>query len=85
MILVYTTLCIVCISRDLNTCLRKACCGRKCEALLDEHIMFHKVSGYIAIAYSLLHTVGHLFGSIKAISGADSIEEINQVLTYKKF
>lgn len=47
--------------------------------------MFHKVSGYIAIAYSLLHTVGHLFGSIKAISGADSIEEINQVLTYKKF
>ena len=72
-ILVYTTLSVICISRDLNTCLRKGCCGRKCEALLDENVMFHKVSGSIAIAYAILHTIGHLFGSVKAMSSADSV------------
>ena len=47
--------------------------------------MFHKVSGYIAIVYSLLHGIGHLFGSVSALSSADSIEEINEILTHKKF
>lgn len=47
--------------------------------------MYHKVCGYIAIAYSLLHTVGHLFGGVNALSKSDSLEEINSVLTHKKF
>ena len=84
-ILLFTTLSIVCISRELNTCLRRGCCGRRCEALLDEHVMYHKVCGYIAIVYSLLHTLGHLFGSVRAMSQADSVEEINHILTHKQF
>ena len=39
--------------------------------------MYHKVCGYIAIVYSLFHTIGHLFGGVNAIANADSVEEIN--------
>ena len=35
--------------------------------------------------YSIIHTVGHLTGSVRALDHEDDIDEINRVLTHKRF
>ena len=67
---VITLLCCMFITRDLVTCLRNGCCGRYCTVILDEHILFHKFCGFLAMVYSIIHVIGHLFGTAWAISTA---------------
>ncbi len=61
--------CVTAISRDLLTILRcRECLGTRCTVILNEHIFHHKLFGILLFVFSLIHTVGHLFGSVATIA-----------------
>ncbi len=81
-ILVLLVLCILCISRDLLTLLRLwACCGSHCSAFINDHLLFHKVSGTLIVFYSFIHTIGHLYGTLYVMANEPDLSTLNTYLT----
>ena len=74
-ILILTVMCIFAISRDILTALRcRGCCAAHCEVVLNEHLMYHKFCGFVIVVFSVLHTVGHLYGTYPAMANADDLD-----------
>jgi len=48
-------------------------------------VLFHRFSGMLITFYSIVHTVGHLTGSVRELHEEEDMEETNDVLTYKEF
>ncbi len=85
-VLILTVLCILFISRDLLTSLRcRGCCGSHCPVILNEHLMFHKFCGFLIMIFSLLHTIGHLYGTYPAMANESNLDELNRHLTWAQF
>lgn len=71
-------LCVFFISRDLLTALRRReCCGNCCTSLLNSHLLFHKICGMLIALFSVLHTIGHLFGAVARISTETDFDRLN--------
>ena len=58
---------MILICYDLLRCCRGITKNR-CKGLLDHHLYYHRWAGYLILIYSLIHTVGHLTGSVRSIS-----------------
>ena len=85
-ILILTLMCILAISRDLLTALRcRGCCGAHCSCILNEHLMYHKFCGFLIMVFSVLHTVGHLYGTLPAMANETDLDVLNSKLTYANF
>ena len=77
---------IFAVSRDLLTALRcRGCCGARCSVILNEHLMFLKFCGFLILVFSVLHTIGHLYGTYPAMANAKDLNELNDYLTQEQF
>ncbi|CAI2386629.1 unnamed protein product [Moneuplotes crassus] len=63
------------VSYDFLTAIR-GCCGGKCLSLLDSHLLFHKVCGFLLFIYSTIHTICHCAWSVSALSKDDNFPAI---------
>ncbi|CAI2386301.1 unnamed protein product [Moneuplotes crassus] len=63
------------VSYDFLTAIR-GCCGGKCLSLLDSHLLFHKVCGFLLFIYSTIHTICHCAWSVPALSKDDNFPAI---------
>lgn len=71
------------VSYDVLTCLRGKCCLKNCT-IIDKKILFHRISGFMILGYSVLHTIGHLTGSMKTAATAN-LDDLNAALLHKRF
>ena len=62
-ILVFTIFGMFLVTYDITTWWRKSW-KKRCSTLFDFQILFHRVAGFIITFYSIVHTIGHLTGSI---------------------
>jgi len=67
-IIILTVIVMLTICRDMLTWLRSTKCANCFTTLLDEHITVHKVCGILIFFYSVLHTIGHLYGTFYVLS-----------------
>lgn len=72
------------VAYDLQTWCRSKFCKTTLIVLVDEKTRFHKFCGYLLLAYAILHSLGHLSGSMWTISSLE-VEETNAILTHKQF
>ena len=81
-ILILVMFCIFFISRDMLTALRcRGCCGSHCSIILNEHVEYHKFCGILIAFFSVLHTIGHLYGTYPAMANASNLAEMNDHMT----
>ena len=71
-ILVFTIFGMFLVTYDLTTCWRRKL-KKRCSTLFDFQILFHRVSGFLITFYSIVHTIGHLTGSIMSIDKEQGI------------
>ena len=83
-IIVFTMIAMFFVSYDLTTCMRQCLRGR-CPTLFDFQILFHRFWGYTILFYSVVHTVWHLTGTLRAIANWDDLDEINNMLEHHEF
>ncbi len=82
-LLLMTLLMIFFIHRGLLTLLRcRECCGRHASFILNEHVVYHQVCGALVLFYSIVHTVGHLYGTFPKLA---ENANLNQHLQTKRF
>lgn len=51
----------------------------------DNNILIHRFCGYLTAFYAVLHTVGHLLGTIRKISSEKDISKANAVTLHYDF
>jgi NADPH oxidase 2 len=83
-ILVFTVMAMFFVSYDVTTWVRKKLKGR-CSTIFDFQILFHRFCGYVILIYSVIHTIGHLSGTIRKIDQEEDLEKVNDHLTHYEF
>jgi NADPH oxidase 2 len=83
-ILVFTVMAMFFVSYDVTTWVRKKLKGR-CSTIFDFQILFHRFCGYVIMIYSVIHTIGHLSGTIRKIDQEEDLEKVNDHLTHYEF
>lgn len=51
----------------------------------NNNILIHRFCGYLMTLYGILHTIGHLLGSMRHFSEADDISKVNKVTLHHDF
>ena len=75
-IIALTMLAMFLVTYDFTTWCRKHLKTR-CATLFDFQILFHRFSGMLITFYSIVNSIGHLTGSLKAIHEEDDVGETN--------
>lgn len=83
-IICLTMIAIFLVTYDVTTWCRTKL-KRRFSTLFDFQILFHRFWGFLITFYSVVHTIGHLTGSIRALHNDKHLEETNEVLTKKEF
>lgn len=83
-IILLTMFTVFLVTYDLTTCCRNKL-KKRCSTLFDFQILFHRFSGFLITFYSVVHTIGHLTGSVRGLAEEEDVDEINKVLTHKEF
>ena len=83
-IIVLTMIAMFLVTYDVTTMWRNKL-KRTCSTLFDFQLLFHRFCGFLIFFYSIVHTIGHLTGSARGLSGEKDVNKINHVLTHKEF
>ena len=85
-IMLLCALLLLLVSYDLLTLLRRCSCARRMLlSFLDHKVLLHRICGDLLVLYSLVHVLGHAFGSVLVLHREQDLEAINLALTHKKF
>ena len=83
-IMLLCALLLLLVSYDLLTILRRWSCPRRILlSFLDHNVLLHRICGDLLVIYSIIHVLGHAFGSILVLHREEDLEAINLALTHK--